>query len=454
MLSCACVGVFIGFPYAFPRGSVGTSARVAGVGVVSKMGFMEKLLDGVEVKWKALKKVTHLTKNIKWQDTNLNYRYIDLTSVCRERKSIIKSSEISAKSAPSRAQKLIEENDVLFATTRPTQQRFTLVDNEFSGQIASTGYCVLRAKIDEVLPKWILYNISSDKFNNFVEENQSGAAYPAISDTKVKAFEIPIPCPNNPEKSLEIQTEIVRILDTFTELTTELTTELSARKKQYNYYRDQLLSFPRSRVGTQGDVEWKALGEIAKFTNGKGHEKDIVEDGKYIVVNSKFVSTDGRVAKFSDKQICPLFIDDILIVMSDLPNGKALAKTFFVDENERYTLNQRIGGIRVNDNKELSPKFLHYYLNRTPQLLKFDDGASQTNLRKDQILGVRIPIPYLDDPEKSLAEQARIVAILDKFDTLTNSISEGLPREIELRQKQYEYYRDLLLSFPKAEAAA
>jgi len=95
---------------------------------------------------------------------------------------------------------------------------------------------------------------------------------------------------------------------------------------------------------------------------------------------------------------------------------------------------------------------LHYYLNRTPQLLKFDDGASQTNLRKDQILGVKIPILYPDDPEKSLAEQSRIVAILDKFDTLTTSIGEGLPHEIELRQKQYEYYRDLLFSFPKQES--
>ena len=90
------------------------------------------------------------------------------------------------------------------------------------------------------------------------------------------------------------------------------------------------------------------------------------------------------------------------------------------------------------------PRFLYYFLNRTPQLLKYDNGVDQTNLRKDQILGVKIPTP-------PLTEQARIVAILDKFDTLTNSIREGLPREIALRQKQYEYYRDLLLTFPKPE---
>jgi type I restriction enzyme S subunit len=130
--------------------------------------------------------------------------------------------------------------------------------------------------------------------------------------------------------------------------------------------------------------------------------------------------------------------------MSDLPNGKALAKTFIVDENDKYTLNQRIGGISVKDKKQLLPKFLHYYLNRSPQFLRYDNGVDQTNLRKDQILDFQVPI-------LSLAEQVRIAGILDKFDALTNSIIEGLPREIELRQKQYAYYRDLLLNFPKPE---
>ena len=128
--------------------------------------------------------------------------------------------------------------------------------------------------------------------------------------------------------------------------------------------------------------------------------------------------------------------------MSDLPNGKALAKTFIVDADDKYTLNQRIGGISVKNKNELHPKFLHYFLNRNPQLTKYDNGVDQTNLRKDQILGIKIPI-------LSITEQKRIVSILDTFDALSSSITEGLPREIELRQKQYEYYRDLLLSFPK-----
>ncbi|MFN8673478.1 MAG: restriction endonuclease subunit S [Candidatus Sericytochromatia bacterium] len=193
------------------------------------------------------------------------------------------------------------------------------------------------------------------------------------------------------------------------------------------------------------EIEWKLLGEVSNFTNGKGHEKDILENGKYIVVNSKFISTNGKIAKYSEHQICPLFADDILIVMSDLPNGNALAKTFFVDENEKYTLNQRIGGIRVKDNKILFPNFLNVYLNRTSQLIKYDDGVNQTNLRKDQILEVKIPIPPID-------VQKKIVQILDLYTNHKSELIENLTAELSARKKQYNYYREKLLTFEEGKA--
>ena len=184
--------------------------------------FMEKLLDGVEVEWKPISDVTLRTSNIKWRDATRSYRYIDLTSVSIETKKIIETTEVTPNSAPSRAQKLVEKDDVIFATTRPAQMRYCLIDEEYDGEIASTGYCVLRVKKEEVLPSWILHLISSSEFKIYLEENQSGSAYPAISDAKVKEFKIPIPCPNNPEESLAIQAEIVRILDAFTAMTAEL----------------------------------------------------------------------------------------------------------------------------------------------------------------------------------------------------------------------------------------
>src|SRR5690606_3414586 len=234
---------------------------------MSGVNFLDKLLDGVATEWRTLGELTLPTSNIKWKEANRSYKYIDLTSVSIETKAILETSEITKSTAPSRAQKLVEKDDVLFATTRPTQLRYCLIGDEHDGEVASTGYCVLRAKKSKVLPKWIWHWMGSTAFKEYLEENQSGSAYPAISDAKVKDFKIPIPCPDNPKKSLEIQAEIVRILDAFTAMTAELTAELNTRQKQYNYYRDKLLSFD------EDEVEWKALGEVANIKNGKDWKK-------------------------------------------------------------------------------------------------------------------------------------------------------------------------------------
>ena len=186
------------------------------------------------------------------------------------------------------------------------------------------------------------------------------------------------------------------------------------------------------------------LEYLVDFRNGKGHEKNIVADGKYIVVNSKFISTDGEIKKYADEQICPLYRNDILMVMSDLPNGRALAKCYLVDEDDKYTLNQRIGAFTVNRFDLVTTKYLYYILNRNSQLLRYDNGADQTNLRKANILNISIAIPTIEEQEK-------ITEILDRFDTLCNDLSTGLPAEIEARQKQYEYYRDKLLSFKEIQ---
>lgn len=187
-------------------------------------------------------------------------------------------------------------------------------------------------------------------------------------------------------------------------------------------------------------VEYKKLGDVSSFANGKGHEKNIIDDGKYIVVNSKFVSTNGTVKKFSDAQICPLYIDDILMVMSDLPNGRALAKCYLVDENDKYTLNQRIGCFHTLNENVISTNFLFNVLNRNYQLLSYDNGIDQTNLRKDAILNIDIPVP-------PIPVQDEIVRILDEYTNLEAELEAKLSEEIELKQKQYEFYLEKLLTF-------
>ena len=301
---------------------------------------------------------------------------------------------------------------------------FEYYDKPFSHKNEMWAY---HSQNSNIAIKYVYYFLKTQEqhFQNIGSKMQM----PQIATPDTDKFLIPIP-------PLDVQAEIVRILDAFTAVTAELTAELNMREKQYQYYRDKLLSFSDS------EIIWKNLDEIANFMNGKGHEKDIHEFGEYIVVNSKFISSDGQVAKYTNNQICPLYNDDILIVMSDLPNGKALAKTFFVEEDNKYSLNQRIGRLSAKDKSQVLPKFLYYFLNRNSQLTKFDNGTDQTNLRKDQILGVKIPII-------SVERQKRIVEILDKFETLTHSITEGLPKEITLREQQYEYYREQLLDFPK-----
>ena len=278
--------------------------------------------------------------------------------------------------------------------------------------------------------KFLSYLFASNDFQITLKKITSPSGQTKFNKTELKRLTIPIP-------PLPIQQEIINILDKFTALDASLQAELEARRKQYEHYRNQLLNFEGK------EVEWRTLGEIANFRNGKGHEKEIVENGRYIVVNSKFVSTEGKVVKYANNQICPLFIDDILIVMSDLPNGKALAKCFIVSKNNTYTLNQRIGGLSVKNKSDVLPKYLFYILNRNMQLLKYDNGTDQTNLRKDDILDIQIPVP-------PLSEQERIVGILDKFDAMvssTGSATGGLPAEIDARRKQYEYYREKLLTF-------
>ncbi|QRX64305.1 restriction endonuclease subunit S [Dysgonomonadaceae bacterium zrk40] len=311
----------------------------------------------------------------------------------------------------------------------------------FMTRIGTIGACAIVDRDDDLAFYVTLtlirpfQNIVNSRFIKYIIESSIGQkelikrtlvyAVPIkINLGEIGKIKIPIP-------PLPIQQEIVRILDTFTDLDAELQAELEARKKQYEHYRNQLLNFEGK------EVEWKMLGDLTDFMNGKGHEKEIVENGKYIVVNSKFISTDGTIKKYSNNQLSPIYIDDILIVMSDLPNGKALAKCFYVEKDNVYTLNQRIGRLSVNYKYEVTPKYIFFILNRNKQLLKYDNGSDQTNLRKNHILEIKIPIP-------PLAEQERIVSILDKFEALVN---DELPAEIAARRKQYEHYREKLLTF-------
>ena len=384
--------------------------------------FLEKLLDGAEVKWIPLGDVADYEQPTKYLVNSTVYNDNYPTPVLTAGKTFILGYTN-------------EDEGIYFASKSPVIifDDFTTANKwvNFDFKAKSSAMKMITSKNEKfALLKYIYYWL------NTLPNNQIDGDHKRQWISNYANKLIPIP-------PLPVQAEIVKILDALTALTSELTSELTLRRKQYEYYREKLLSFDSLEQLNMGGAK-KKLIDVAYFQNGKGHEKNIDEKGLFIVINSKFISTNGTVKKYCNEQIVPLFKDDILIVMSDLPNGKALAKTFFVTEDNKYTLNQRIGRITVKEDSELLPSFLNYFLNRNKQLTKYDNGTDQTNLRKEQILDVEIPIPPLE-------EQQRIVSILDKFETLTNSITEGLPLAIEQSQKRYEYYRELLLNFPGRE---
>jgi type I restriction enzyme, S subunit len=193
------------------------------------------------VRWASLESICMKTNNIKWKENpGVDFAYIDLSSVSRDNNKITETQTINAKTAPSRAQQIVHEDDVIFGTTRPTLRRFCFIPKKYDGQICSTGFCVLRADKKQVSPKYLYFSLTTTVFNEYVERNQEGAGYPAISDARVKAFKIPVP-------PLEEQERIVSILNNFDSLVNDISeglpAEISARRQQYEYYRDRLLTF-------------------------------------------------------------------------------------------------------------------------------------------------------------------------------------------------------------------
>lgn len=173
-----------------------------------------------------------------------------------------------------------------------------------------------------------------------------------------------------------------------------------------------------------GDWVTSTLTEVASYENGKAHEQDITENGEYIVANSKFISTDGRVKKFTNTPFCQASKDNILMVLSDVPNGRAIAKCYYIKENDKITVNQRICKIVTT---KANSKLLFYILNRNPYFLKFDDGVKQTNLSKDDVLDCPICLPT--DHE----EQEKVASILSTTDELIRTQTDLL-EELKLHK--------------------
>ncbi len=181
--------------------------------------------------------------------------------------------------------------------------------------------------------------------------------------------------------------------------------------------------YKQTEIGEMpADWDVKRLEEIASFTNGKAHEGSVVEDGKFVLVNSKFISTEGKVIKRTNAAHCLARTGQVLMVMSDVPNGKAVAKCYLVRRDEKYTVNQRICALGAHGD----PKFLFYILDRNKYFLAFDDGAKQTNLRKEEVLNCLVPKPHV-------SEQQLIGSALSDVDELIGSLEKLIAKKRDIK---------------------
>ena len=285
---------------------------------------------------------------------------------------------------------------------------------------------------NEILVDFLKYVIDTIKFK------VPKTGIPQLTIPMVSKYKIPVP-------PLEVQREIVRILDNFTFLTTELAAELAARQKQYEYYRDLLLTFKpnestilnerTNELELSGAIRWMKLGDIADIGTGNGNTNEGLDTGKYpFFVRSQDI-------KYKNEYD----FDETAIITSG--DGVGVGKIFhFV--SGKYALHQRAYRVHITSDNVL-PKYFFYYFKNSflTYISKASFHSSVTSIRRPMMINFPVPVPPLE-------VQQSIVDSIDRFDTLCNDISSGLPAEIEMRQKQYEYYRDKLLTFKELKKEA
>lgn len=405
---------------------------------MSCANFLERLLDGVVVEWLPLGDLTEYEQPTKYLVAAKNYSDEFDTPVLTAGKTFILGYTD-------------EVEGIYEASKRPTIifDDFTTANKwvDFNFKAKSSAMKMITSSDEsKYLLKYIYYFLNTIP-SDFVDGDHKRHWIGNYTNKRV-----PVPCPDNPQRSLKIQAGIVRILNVFTDLIAELAAELASRRKQYNHYRDELLRFK------DGNVEWKALSEVGDFVRGKRFTKaDFVDDGISVIHYGEIYTVYGTFTTQAFSRVRREMADSLRyaepgdVVMAGVGEtveevGKAVAWI----GDEKVAIHDDSYAFRHS----MNPKYISYCMQTASfvdEKAKYVSRGKVNRLLIDGIARIRIPVPCPEDPQKSLEEQSRIVGILDKFDALINSPTEGLPREIALRQKQYEYYRGQLLNFPKTE---
>lgn len=391
--------------------------------------FLEKLLDGAEVEWKTVKSLCNdnfwLMPATPEFDDNGTIPYITSKNIKGGKIDFQNTKYINEHVYQELSRtRCIIENDILISMIGTIGEAVIVKKEDlfFYGQ----NMYILRLNNKLVNHKFFLYYFTAPFILNSLlsKKNSSNQGY--LKAGQIENLKIPIP-------PLSVQTEIVKILDALTALTSELTSELTLRRKQYEYYREKLLSHndsenlsqqkvDKDKLFSTSNIQWLHLNEIYKFQYGIGNKIPTI-GGEYPVYGSNGIVGSHNEYNSEDAPV--------------IGHIGAYAGIVNWAEGKHFVTYNGIICNKINDN--VNSRYA-YYLLLSQNFIDKANKASQPFISYDILNKCIVPVPPIE-------EQHRIVSILDKFETLTNSITEGLPLAIEQSQNRYEYYRELLLNF-------
>ena len=395
--------------------------------------FLEKLLDGAKVEWKTLDEISSiyggLTGKGKADFENGNALYVPYKNIFNNIEVDFNNLE-TVNMSDDEKQYTIKYGDILFTGSSETAEEAGMssaVTTKIEQKIYLNSFSFgLRFNDDvELLPEFSKFLFRTLSIRKEIVKSASGVTRFNISKARFKKIKIPIP-------PLSVQTEIVKILDALTALTSELTSELILRRKQYEYYREKLLS--EEELGKVG-FEWKCLKHIFNIFAGGDVPKEFYSQHKTQEFNIPILSNGtGNKSLYGWTNKAKINKPSLTISARGTIGWTSYREEPFYPIVRLLVLTPKI---------ELNLKYAYHFMKMIENNYKVpESGIPQ--LTKPMIEELRIPVP-------SFSEQQSIASILDKFEILNNSITDGLPLAIEQSQKRYEYYRELLLNFPGRE---
>ena len=334
---------------------------------------------------------------------------------------------------------LFPANSIIIATTATIGEHALVIADSLANQ-RFTNLTVRKSLSACLLPKFVFYYMFV--IDEWCKKNVNAGNFASVDMKRFKKLDFPLP-------PIEVQTEIIHILDKFTSLEAELEAELDCRKRQYEYYRDKLLSF--ENVGGQ-EIEWKKIGEFCDTLSGFPFDSSKFQTSGIKLMRGKnvkrgyfdFNEDDDRYWESPDGLEKYLLQDKDIIISMD---GSLVGKSFAMLSKKHLPLLlvQRVARVRA---KGVNQNYLfHNIAHRFSGYVdKKKTGGAIPHVSMKDIQNFSIPVP-------SLSEQERIANILDRFESLTTSLQSGLPAEIAARRQQYEHYRDKLLTFKRKGAA-